>query len=241
MPGLVRKNPSLKISRAADFGVSGNYDVRREDGSLVTQIFRDPENRQWYEVGPGHYTEHWLGDSQKEAVERIASRESPVKNPTVTAEDEAAAIDKFKEFHRYDPKRLEYIEGLKIPRRVRSLGAAKYTLYRSSKVDPSTLKKPKKAEDYIHEHDAGVHAYSTAGTPDTDVPREFYEVTAVTSLDKCLGFAMRDGVEAECTHPLPELACTPDGKCLLVIQGKKKVLAMMWGGALGVFARGIDG
>jgi hypothetical protein len=52
---------------------------------------------------------------------------------------------------------------------------------------------------------------------------------------------MRDGREAEGRAPLPDLCCTPDGKCLLVVQGKRKVLAMMWGGALGVFARGIDG
>jgi len=152
-----------------------------------------------------------------------------------------AAIDKYKEFHRYDPRRLEDLGELEIPRRVRKLGAAKYVLYRSKKTDPTSLRRPKKPVDYIHEHDAGVMLYVADGKPDTDVPEEFAEVTALVSLGSCLGFALRDGTEAEGTPPLPDLACTPDGRCLLVIQDKMKVLAMMWGGGLGVWPRGIDG
>jgi hypothetical protein len=180
------------------------------------------------------------GDLQKTMGNTLTA--NPRKNPAeIFQEDADAAVEKFKEFHRYDPRRLEELDGLAIPTRVRKLGAAKYVLYRSGKVDPATLRKPKKPVDYIHEHDAGVMAYATDGAADTNVPKAFTEVTAIVRLGKCLGFALRDGTEASGEAPLPDLACTPDGKCLLVIQDKKKVLAMMWGGALGVFARGIDG
>ena len=112
-------------------------------------------------------------------------------------------------------------------------------------MDPSTLKKPKRPIDYIHEHDAGVETYIKDPHPDTDVPEEFTDVGALVKLGDCLGFCVVgcDGeeVEAEATSPLPELYSTPDGKCLFVIQSKKDVLAASWGGALGVYARGIDG
>jgi hypothetical protein len=165
---------------------------------------------------------------------------SPARNPAPYQEDVDAAVGKFEEFHRYGPKKLQEVK-LEIPARVKKLGGCKYVLYRSGKVDPATLKKPRKPVDYIHEHDAGVVAYSVTGAADTDVPKSFRETTAVVYLGKCLGFAVKDGPEAEATEPLPDLCCTPDGKCLLVVQDRKKVLAMMWGGALGVFARGIDG
>lgn len=156
-------------------------------------------------------------------------------------EDALAAVDKYKEFHRLDPRKMEEVHELHIPSRVRKLGPAKYVLYRSGKKDPVSLRKPSRPVDYIHEHNAGVIVYATDGTSDTDVPGAFREVTALVQLGKCLGFGLRDGTEADGVDPLPDLCCTPDGKCLLVVQGKKKVLAMMWGGALGVFARGIDG
>lgn len=155
-------------------------------------------------------------------------------------EDRDEAVGKYKEFHRYDPRTVEEVE-ISIPRSVRKLGAAKHVLYRSGKVDPSTLRKPKNPVDYIHEHDAGVDVYACDGAADTDVPDEFRRISAVVKLGKCLGFALKDGAEAEATTPMPDLCCTPDGTCLLVVQDKHKVLYMIWGGALGVFARGIDG
>jgi hypothetical protein len=101
------------------------------------------------------------GDLQKTMGNTLTA--NPRKNPAeIFQEDADAAVEKFKEFHRYDPRRLEELDGLAIPTRVRKLGAAKYVLYRSGKVDPATLRKPKKPVDYIHEHDAGVMAYATA-------------------------------------------------------------------------------
>lgn len=164
------------------------------------------------------------------------------RNPDV----DPAAVDKYREFHRYDPKRVGPMAGLEIPARMRCAGVAKWVTYRSMKTDPETLKRPRKPIDYIHEHDAGVMVYLPDGDLDTDTPAVALEPDAsLVLLGKCLGFKVVDHggaeLEAEGTDPLPELYCTADGKVLLVVQGKRELLAAMWGGALGVFARGIDG
>lgn len=159
------------------------------------------------------------------------------------------AIAKYQEFHRYDPKKIEVSNSFQIPERMHRAGRALEVLYRSTKVDPETLRKPRRPVNYIHEHDAGVVCYladgrDADGSP-TDVPGKFQDVSALTRLGYCLGFAFEDPSGERCDvegrDPLPELYTTPDGRCLLVIQSRKTVLAMMWGGALGVFARGIDG
>lgn len=161
------------------------------------------------------------------------------------------AIAKYTEFHRYDPKDIgAFSPSFQIPELVYRAGPAKHVLYQSSKVDPATLRRPRRPVDYIHEHDAGVVCYVTnardvgGGSP-VRVPSEFVQVEALTRLGFCLGFAFEDAdgevCEVEGRPPLPDLYCTPCGKCLLVIQSRKIVLAMLWGGALGVFGRGIDG
>lgn len=161
---------------------------------------------------------------------------------------EAAA--KYEEFHRYGPTQIEVgPSSFHIPDRVYLAGPALAVMYRSRKVDPETLRRPREPVNYIHEHDAGVQCF-LINEEDTDgeeamVPESFRRVPALTRLGHCLGFAFRgeDGEECdvESRAPLPELYATPDGKCLLVVQGRRQILAMMWGGALGVFARGIDG
>lgn len=223
-PGLVPK-PLLETASASPRTVELEYGPLRSGKRDRSTVY--------VQLGDVDDTEHRF------AMMELNGRR---RNPSpIAQEDVDAARDKYKQFHRYDPRRVEEIGELEIPRRVRYLGDAKYVLYRSSKVDPATLKKPRAAVDYIHEFSAGVCAYACDGSADTDVPRECHEATALVSLGKCLGFALKDGTEAKGQAPLPDLCCTPDGKCLLVVQSKKTVLAMMWGGALGVFARGIDG
>lgn len=168
------------------------------------------------------------------------------------------AVEKFVEFHRFDPRKTALMPELVIPAKLRRAGDAVHVLYRSDKVDPATLKKPRKPVNYIHEHNAGVHVYLPGTGADVSIHRSLEavrdakssttKVGALVELGKCLGFAYTDArypddgpVEAESVAPLPELFCTPDGKVLVVIQSKRQVLAAMWGGALGVFARGIDG
>lgn len=160
-----------------------------------------------------------------------------------------AAIDKYVEFHRMDPRKVgPFAPSFKIPERMYRAGKATWITYRSDKVDPETLRRPRKPVDYIHEHDAGVATY-LAKPLDRDaegvaVPTKFREVDALTRLGFCLGFGFENadgGHEGKSQRPLPELYTVPDGRCLLVVQDRRSVLAMMWGGGLGVFARGIDG
>ncbi len=161
----------------------------------------------------------------------------------------ADAVAKYQEFHRYEPKQIgAFPVSFHIPRVVYRAGKAKWVTYRSAKVDPETLRKPRTPIDYIHEHDAGVVTYMVnhkdADGEEVDVPERF-QVDALVRLGICLGFCFEDldgeKSEVQSRRPMPDLYTTPDGKCLLVVQSRQKVLAMTWGGALGVFARGIDG
>lgn len=89
---------------------------------------------------------------------------------------ESAGVDKFREFHRKEPRKIgEFHSDFEIPARVRLLGTAKYVLYRSDKVDPETLEQPRHPQNYIHEHDAGVKVYVPS---DAKTARRFgYEAT----------------------------------------------------------------
>jgi ADP-Ribosyltransferase in polyvalent proteins len=153
------------------------------------------------------------------------------------------ALDKYEEFHRHAPKRVgEFSPRLEIPSTIHRAGESKWVTYRSDKVDPETLRRPRNPINYIHEHNAGVVTYLPDGAGAiTKVPEAFRDIPALVLLGTCLGFAFGDDIEASATAPKPDLYCTPCGKCLIVIQSRESVLAMMWGGALGVFARGIDG
>lgn len=159
--------------------------------------------------------------------------------------DEAIAI--YEGFHRFSPRREgEFHPSFKMPSRVNKQGRAIDVLYRSDKTDPETLRKPRRAQDYIHEHDSrGVHTYLTRGPGETvETPTWIRDVQALCLLGLCLGFKFeRDGksVEAKGKKPLPELYCTPNGKCLVIVQDKRDVLALVWGGKLDVEPRGIVG
>lgn len=161
------------------------------------------------------------------------------KNP----DEPAKAIRMFRRFHTRDWRgEGDFHPSLEIPDTVACLGDAKNILYRSDKLNP-TDSRDEGWIDYIHEHDGGVHTYAPArGGGDTNVPAWLMNVTELTWLGKCLGFAYRvDGktCEAKGTEPLPELYTIPSGKALLVIQSKRTLLALIWGGRLGVERRGI--
>lgn len=175
------------------------------------------------------------------------SEASFVENPSDdTNPDRERAVEKYEEFNRYEPKKVGDFPGsFKIPARVHRVGDAKWVTYRSGKVDPASLRLPKKAVDYIHEHDAGVSLYVPTGELDTDVPSWLTDCHALVKLGTCLGygFVHESGAESEgqARSPYPELYTTPDGHALVVVQDKQKILAMMWGGSLGVEGRGIVG
>lgn len=178
-------------------------------------------------------------------AKRFVSKTTSQRNPHSAQLEDAKA--KFEEFHRKKPTKIgEFASSFAIPTTVGELGKAVHVLYRSNKKDPSTGKQPKKPVDYIHEHYAGVKAYQVDNDEleQCDVPDFIVKCDALVLLGLCLGFRFKDDDgehDAEGEVPLPELYATPCGKALLIVQDKKEVLAMIWGGGLGVWARGIDG
>jgi hypothetical protein len=158
------------------------------------------------------------------------------------------AKSKYVQFHQHEPNKVgSFHRDLVIPADAYFVGVAKDVLYRSDKLNPETLE-DEGWIDYIHEHDAGVRVYrfdreaSEVGTVRA-VPKTHRAVRELTWLGNCLGFSYTDHagnvVDAKGKKPLPELYTTPSGRCLLVIQNKRKLLAMIWGGRLGVEPRGI--
>lgn len=183
-----------------------------------------------------------IGEHMPDPIQRNPSHR---RNPS-TAPDRDDAISKYKEFTRYDPDKVgDFPASFAIPRRVHCMGDAKWVTYRSDKVDPETLKAPRDPVDYIHEHDPGVKVYVCRGELDTDTPDFLVDCTALVLLGACTGFGFvyKSGAESEAVgeRPYPELYTIPSGKALLVVQSKKEILAIMWGGDLGVEGRGIVG
>lgn len=211
--------------------------LRRSDYMAAVLTLRVPERyagRVWEEA------QMLVGDRFDDFVD------NPRGAPPARA---SAAIDKYREFHRKEPKVIgEFSSDFYIPTHVLEVGAAKNVLYRSDKIDPETLQQPERPINYIHDHDPGVCVYEPCGEDDgdaTEVPFWIIESEALVLLGTCLGFAFQpDGgelVEARVRAPRPQLYTTACGRALLVIQSKRKVLAMMWGGSLGVEDRGIVG
>jgi hypothetical protein len=158
------------------------------------------------------------------------------------------AVKKFVQFHQREPRRSgSFASSLVIPDAAICVGAAKNVLYSSDKLNPETSE-DEGWIDYIHEHDAGVKVYrcdrAAKGLGDlVTVPSWLRRTTELTWLGDCLGFAYTDydGKEHEAKGQglLPELFTTPNGKALLVIQNKRTLCALIWGGRLGVEPRGI--
>ncbi len=158
------------------------------------------------------------------------------------------ALKMYEGFHQQDPKRVgSFHSDLVIPAEAVYVGAAVHVLYRSDKLNPTTGE-DEGWIDYIHEHDPGVKAYridriARGLGPVRRVPGWLQDVTELVWLGHCLGYEYRtpdgDPVEAKGARPLPELYTTPNGRALLIIQSKRTMLAMLWGGRLGVEPRGI--
>jgi hypothetical protein len=156
------------------------------------------------------------------------------------------AVGKYIQFHRHDPHKIgEFHRDLAVPRTVVCVGEAVDVLYRSDKLNPTTGE-DEGWIDYVHDHSSGVMIYRCdrrAQGTEVEVPDWIRNERALYWLGDCLGFAFRgpDGkrVEAKGTNPLPELYAIESGRALMVIQGKRTVLALIWGGSLGVEARGI--
>jgi len=169
-----------------------------------------------------------------------------------SAED---GLERFEKFHQLEPNEVVVDDDATMPTKAHCLGKAVHVLYRSGKVDPETGKKPRSPQNYIHEHDAGVMLYEpclhslrrcSAEAIPAQVRSETDGDTTLVLLGECLGLAYKaaeDGeeYEIEFDDPKVELYCIPSGKALVVVEGKREILYLVWGGGLGVEPRGIIG
>lgn len=179
----------------------------------------------------------------------IVGQESgmPRDNPARDAHASKAAA-MFARFHTRD-WRAEgtFHPSMVIPGELRCLGDVLNTDYQSDKLHPGTGE-DEGWIDYTHKHDGGVKIYAPVGARhpgDVDVvrtPAAVARVDQMTWLGKYLGGSYRAGgrvLEVRGTEPLPELFAAPSGKALYVVQGKRSLLFVIWGGRLAVEHRGI--
>lgn len=158
------------------------------------------------------------------------------------------ARDLFVEFHQFEPTDIgEFSVAFKIPEHVYHVGEAKKMYYASNKLNPET------SEDegwihYVHDHegDVGMHLVDDAsGGEPVVVPAWIRDVDALVRIGDCEGFEFVDLddelVEAKGTKPLPEWYAIPSGRALLIVQSKRHVIAILWGGDLDVEWRGVVG
>ena len=149
-------------------------------------------------------------------------------------------------FHKFNPRDVGgFPSSFTIPDEAVFVGGGVDVMYRSDKLEPITHV-DEGVIDYIHEHKKGVKVYRTdtkADGPVRRVPKWIWGCKQLVCLGESLGFTYRDHdgfeIEAGVAPPLPELYATPNGKALLIIERKRKVVALIWGGKLGVEPRGI--
>lgn len=163
------------------------------------------------------------------------------RNPVDAPPSASDAVNLYQVFWKMDPKDIgEFHPEFTIPAQVALVGDAEWITYQSGKTDPETLQVPKDPVNYIHDFDDGVQLFAPgAGVA---VPSFVREAKALTLLGICLGWQVETDQgtrEAEATKPMPELYAIPSGNALLVIQDKREVLAIFWGGKLTVEGRGI--
>ena len=183
---------------------------------------------------------------------QLALAENPARGGAMAKQNDdpgvsPRALRMFRGFHKRDWRKAgDFSPDLVIPDRVTLLGDAKFVLYKSDKLNPET-EADEGWIDYIHEHGRGVKVCradaSGRKVGDIAVPAWLQKQTELVWLGDCNGFAYwdADGTERDIkgSKPYPELYTVPSGKALLVIQNKRTLLAMFWGGRLGVEPRGI--
>ena len=198
-----------------------------------------------------------INDHMPGAVRFFAPGGGPQSNPAGEIAVPSNAVGKFRDFWKHDPTKVHVASGsFRVPEEAVYVGDAIHVLYRSAKHDPVTYEPVRKPIDYIHEHGKGVKVYRPPGpgVPSGPLVRMPAKVTSINAgagaskttslvlLGECNGLEYDDGeqtYEMIGAAPLPELYCIPSGRALLVIQSRRTVKAIIFGGRLGGEPRGI--
>jgi hypothetical protein len=155
------------------------------------------------------------------------------------------AVDLYVEFHQFEPEKIgSFGPRFRIPRTAHHAGEAQVMYYASDKLNPET------SEDegvihYYHEHEGQVQVYRCDGEGRDKIPKWIWDVDSLWRIGVCEGFEYTDFdghcIKAKAKKPYPEWYAIPSGKALLVIQNKRDVLAVVWGGDLHIEWRGVVG
>lgn len=149
-----------------------------------------------------------------------------------------AAVEGYKTFTAFEPRKVGIFEGLVIPETISVVGDAEFILYRSDKWE-------RKHNNYIHEFGKSVRVglVGERGAK-TRVP-SIFRVESLYKLGDCPGLGLVDGGEqgeVKYTRPYPELYGTPNNRGLLIIDvagDRAKLLALIWGGKMEIKGVGI--
>ena len=154
----------------------------------------------------------------------------------------------YETFHSFEARDVgNFARGFRIPRKAYDVGDAKVMYYSSDKLNPTTGEDEGTVQ-YYHDHKKGVRMClvdDDRGGDPVKVPKYIWGTQALVKLGDCDGFDYEDHdgklCSAKSTGRKPEWYCIPSGKALLVIQDKRDVIAIAWGGKLRVEWRGVVG
>lgn len=248
---------SLKMKKGPDFSFDGEWLVLNEQKEVVARVYFDRQYSRWCDadkIGSRYHSDDYMGNTKADMLDKVSrqladgTRQPKRQNSLIWADGVDEAKELYTTFHQFEPEKIgEFKKGFEIPSQIFHVGEAKVMYYHSDKLNPET------GEDegwihYFHDHEGGVQIHLTdsqCGGDLVDVPDWIVESEALVRLGDCEGFAFLDldgrKIKAEGTKPLPEWYATPNGNALLVIQSKRTVIAILWGGTLDVEWRGVVG
>jgi len=151
----------------------------------------------------------------------------------------ADAVERYKIFHKKDPRGVVTLRGL--PREFVEIGRGEAVMYETDKWEDDG-----NDTRYKHLHNPGVRVFEAASAGAGDTTRLPVTPPApdegFARLGKCLGYFVRVGnAVREYNPPNTDLFASPSGDLLAVYCRSRGWIAFMAGGALRVEAEGIDG
>jgi hypothetical protein len=149
--------------------------------------------------------------------------------------DANSGLKKFKEFHQMEPKKVGPLSNFKMPTSLVCAGTMTWIYYSSTKWGKGRY-------DYKHEHESGVKLYVNDNIEGSQhaTPQWICKLDTIWKLGACIGYEFidKDNTKVSATCRGCTLWAAPNGKALLILDGNK-VHAIIYGGKLGVEARGI--
>ena len=140
------------------------------------------------------------------------------------------ALELYKTFYQFEPSSVVE-SSLTMPKSVSRVGRMVSIMYASNKWE-------RKTNYYKHDHESPVYLYEPGAG--TKVPKFIASVDAMPTLGKCMGLVYHDGDEEQTiAFTGCDLYAIPSGKALVVVKSSRSVVALIWGGKLGVEGRGI--